>query len=128
MKIDDFISETIEGIALGIIKANEKLNKKNCYVNLPKAVVRGKDESSIVVAEVAPPEDNSTRLVEKVRFDVSVVVEESTKTSGKAGVGISILNLSTEGASDSGSSNASRVSFSIPVVFPTAIIEPKGDA
>lgn len=120
MKIDDFISETIKGIASGINKANSELNQIDCYVNPPKMLIHGKEESAILTAEIKPAEDNPTRFVEKVKFDVSVVAEETKETGGKAGVSISILTLGTEASSASGSKSASRVAFSIPVVFPTA--------
>jgi len=122
MNLEDFISETIKGIANGINKANEELNDLDCYVNPPKVVFHGGDGPEVVSAEIAPAEDNPTRLVETIEFDVNVQVSDSTETGGQAGVAISVLKLGTDASSASETQNSSRVSFTVPVVFPVANI------
>ena len=62
--------------------------------------------------------NNFARLVS---FDVAVTVEEGTKTSGKIGVAVGLLNLGAGGASENKQLAVSRIQFAIPILLPVVV-------
>ena len=49
-------------------------------------LIHGKDESAIISAEIKPADHNPTRMVEKLRFDVFIGIENEKSVKGKGSV------------------------------------------
>lgn len=56
---------------------------------------------------------------ETVSFDVALTIEEGSGTKGGIGVFVGAIGVGSQGQSDSRSTSLSRVTFSVPVIFPT---------
>jgi len=115
MELKEFISNTIEQIALGVMDLQSKSDVLNIIVN-PNVTVGGDGDFSI---PKKPEHVTITNRVTLIKMDVALVVNENegAKIGGK--VGISVFSIGSDVTSDKTVSNSSKVSFSIPVVLPS---------
>lgn len=61
----------------------------------------------------------TNRLVSTVDFDVALTVGSTDTVSGNAKAGIQILSAKMSGDSKSHAENVSRLTFSVPVIYPS---------
>ena len=119
MDLKDFVKESLVQISNGINEANEALEGTGAMVN-PLHVTTNSDKSQAYGRTGSPAHDvnGTSRVVEKVDFDVAVVAEAGEQT--KAGIKLSIasIGLGADGQSSSKDKSESRIKFTIPVVFP----------
>jgi len=94
MNLEDFVAETLSQIVSGVKKA-QKTTKSNDAVIVPYHSTGG-----------------------NVDYDVAVTVVEGTETSGKAGISVWSIGAGVSGKSESSTSTASRIKFSIAVELP----------
>jgi hypothetical protein len=61
---------------------------------------------------------NDERPIHEVAFDVAVTSEEGKSKKGGIGIVVASVALGTQGQADSKNTSVSRISFSVPVVYP----------
>ncbi|WP_338744726.1 hypothetical protein V3D52_19275 [Pseudomonas putida] len=121
MDLKDFIANSLTQIAEGILQASEALAHTDAEVN-PTNVNLHSSTSQVYGSTRKPEEDGTKfqhRLVERVSFDVAVTAEGTT--SGSAGVKVGMLSVGVKAGGDitDKTGHASRIQFSIPMVFPS---------
>ncbi|WP_068859711.1 hypothetical protein [Perlucidibaca aquatica] len=121
MDLKDFVASSLQQIAEGILEAGDALKDTNAVVNPAKIRVNSGDSQAYgrTASNALANPDSESRVVEKVSFDVAVTVQEGTET--QAGIKVSVMSfgLGAGGQSNAASGSESRISFSIPMVFPT---------
>lgn len=58
------------------------------------------------------------QLVQSVKFDVAVTVEEGTGTKGGVGIFMGAVGLGSQGESKASQASVSRIQFEVPVSLP----------
>ena len=105
MELEKFIAESLESIAKGIDKANEKLAPMGACVN-PLS-----DSGSADKAEVR----GVFCGIHDVKFDIAVTVSKQTDTEGK----ISVFSVGGVGGNiTNGNEQVSRLLFSLKLAIP----------
>lgn len=66
---------------------------------------------------------NEVRIIERLNFDVAVTASESSGMEGGAKAGISIFGAKMGAETNAKTENVSRLTFSIPLVFPSEHVE-----
>lgn len=120
MDLKDFVASSLQQIAEGIIQANENLKETSAIVNPAEITVNS--DSSQAYGRTRPssnPANNDSRVVEKVSFDVAVTIQEGTQTDAGIKVSVMSIGLGAGGKSENTSGSESRISFSVPMVFPS---------
>lgn len=67
------------------------------------------------------------RLISDIDFDVAITVGSTDSIGGKAKAGIQIISAKMSGNTESRMENVSRMSFSIPVIYPTKKVKTGGE-
>lgn len=67
--------------------------------------------------------DNEIRPIEQLAFDVAVTATEASGIDGSAKAGISIFGAKIGTESSAKTENVSRLTFSVPIVFPTTHVK-----
>lgn len=109
MELKEFIKTAITDITEAVSELQEEL-QNGTVVNptLPK----GENGKTLVI-------DNEVRLLERLNFDVAVTATEASSIDGGAKAGISIFGAKMDGGASSRTENVSRLTFSIPLVYPS---------
>ena len=117
MELKDFIKVSLTEICKAIEEANEELASSSAVIN-PKGVRVNSENSKSYGREDEAEKFDKNRVVHKVDFDVAVNATEG-ESSGKNGK-ISIATFGIGGKKETSSSNSSvsKLSFSIPVIYP----------
>lgn len=120
MDLKDFVKESIVQIAKGIEEANVELAESEAMVN-PMYIIAN-SESAQSYARTKPRNQDDVnpdaKVVEKVQFDVAVVVESGEQGTAGAKLSIASIGIGTEGKKERSNKSESRIQFSIPVVYP----------
>lgn len=66
--------------------------------------------------------DGANRLITDIDFDVAITVGNTDSYEGKVKAGIQIFSAKISGGNEAHTENVSRMTFSVPVIFPTAEI------
>ena len=93
-----FVSETIKQILEGTIDAGHHL-KNNIDFNKDGYFQIGDGR------------------MQKIDFDISVTTSESTKSEGRAGVLIKVLDFGINGSENIAASSVNKIKFSVPVAI-----------
>ena len=119
MDLEDFVASSLQQIAEGIIQANGALSDTDAIVS-PKDVVVNSEASQAYgrTRGINKKPGDGSRIVEKVSFDVAVTVQEGTKTDAGIKVSVMSIGVGVGGESENLSGSESRISFSVPMVFP----------
>jgi len=109
MKLQDFVSETLEQIIHGVKEAQGEAKKDGATIS-PDSHLSYDNKRYLFYGG---------GLVEHVEFDVAVTTSEGKET--KAGLGIFVVGIGVGagGKSDASSVSVSRIKFSVPVALPT---------
>lgn len=54
----------------------------------------------------------------KIEFDISITTSESSKSEGKAGIMIKVVDFGIKGSDNNESTSMNKIRFSVPVTFP----------
>lgn len=83
-------------------------------------------ENGAVVSPSVPAVDGKTvcqgdcnRPITEIKFDVAITVGSNSSAGGSVKAGIQILSAKAGGKVESRMENASRIEFSIPLIYPT---------
>jgi hypothetical protein len=118
MDLKEFVKLSLVQISEGIEDANNELKNIDAMVN-PLNISEYPDSSQIY-ARTENREDvrQTSRIVEKVEFNVAVIVESGKKGSAGAKLSIASIGIGADGKLEYSNKSESRIKFSVPVVFP----------
>lgn len=108
IKLENFISETIQGLVNGVENARPKIKEKGA--NIVVDLVSGDIPSNQL-------RDRGGYLVENIEFDVALTVEKGKATEGAVGVVAGIFAVGTKGKATSQNLSLHRIKFTIPIQF-----------
>lgn len=88
-----------------------------------KQVVEGAKEAGHYLKENVDYEKDGyfqigNGTMQKIDFDISVTSSESSKTEGKAGISIKVLDFGIKDAGGESSSSINKIKFSVPIAIP----------
>lgn len=113
MELKDFIKAAITDITEAVSELQDELDN-GTVVN--PTLPQGENGKCLLI-------DNEVRVIERLNFDVAVTVAESSGIEGGAKAGISIFGAKVGTESSVKTENVSRLTFSIPLVFPSAYVK-----
>lgn len=105
MKLEDFISETLEQIISGVEKAQDETEKSLAIIN--------------------PLGPGYKLSVQTVEFDVALSEMKSKKAKGVIGVFFPPVGVGGQGQSDTSNISTNRIKFSVPLILPHKQEKPK---
>ena len=104
MKLEDFISETLEQIISGVEKAQDETKKSLAIINPLKGAYQLR--------------------VQTVEFDVALSEMKSKKAKGVIGVFFPPVGVGGQGQSHTSNISTNRIKFSVPLILPHKQKEP----
>jgi len=119
MDLKDFVKSSLSQIAKGIIDANLTLSGTDAVVNPPDIIVNDDASQAYGRTRSSALQEDPTRVVEKVEFDVAVTVQEGESTSAGIKVSVMSIGLGAKGETSSTSGSQSRIKFTVPMIFPS---------
>ena len=118
MELKEFIKVAISDITAAISELQEEL-RNNSVVSPP---MPGHIPSKTLM------QYGKNRLISNVDFDVAITVGSVDSFDGHTGAGIlEILSAKFNSGNESRAENVSRLTFSIPIIYPTAEFETDQD-
>ena len=118
MDLKEFVSETLVSIIDGIKDAQGKSINLGASVN-PGGLMRHK----AAVKENSIWDNTTNNYAQSVTFDIAITAEDSAQGGAKVKVLSGIFGGEVGGEKESKNILASRVNFSVPVLFPTIDME-----
>lgn len=114
MELKEFIKTTVSDIVSAVSELQAELAEKGAIVNppLPHSISNG----SVNVGKGNEP-------IQRLTFDVALTTTETSSVDGGAKGGVAIFSAKVGAGQQSSSQNVSRLSFTIPVVFPVAEVQ-----
>ena len=113
MELKEFIKTAITDITEAVSELQSELNNG--------AIVNPTLPSPIALKTLAV--DDEIRPIEQLAFDVAVTATEASGIDGSAKAGISIFGAKIGTESSAKTENVSRLTFSVPIVFPTTHVK-----
>jgi len=110
MDLQEFIRNALVEISTGVAGAQEEVRQLGGNVGTCRPKFYPK-EASIVL-------DEHDREVSSVEFDILLAEADSADTKGGIGVFLGSVGIGTQGRLHDESATRSRISFSVPIVFP----------
>ena len=108
IKLEDFISETIQGFVNGVEDAREKIKERGATIvvdlvsgDIPKNQLR----------------DRGGFLVQNIEFDIALTVEKGSTKEGIVGVMAGIFGAGAKGTNTMENQSLHRIKFAIPIQF-----------
>jgi hypothetical protein len=112
MELKDFVSQVLTQIVEGVKAAQEGEDERNGVVN--PLISTGVSE----IHKQGHLLSIHGQVVQVVKFDVAVTVEEGTGTKGGIGVFAGAIGLGSQGESKASQSSVSRIQFEVPISLP----------
>lgn len=112
MELKEFIKTAITDITEAVSELQSELNNG--------AIVNPTLPNPIALKTLTV--DNEIRPIEQLAFDVAVTATEASGIDGSAKAGISIFGAKI-GTESSAKTDVSRLTFSVPIVFPTTHVK-----
>lgn len=73
-------------------------------------------------------QDGKNRLISNVDFDVALTIGNVDTIEGHAGLGLlQVFSAKVDGGNESKTEHISRIRFSIPVIYPTAMVKTESE-
>jgi hypothetical protein len=113
MELKEFVSETLTQIIEGIKDAQEKSKSHGAHINA-SGLMRGTGS----VGENAVWDNRDNNYVQPVSFDIAITAEDAAKAGAKVKVLSGIFGGEIGGEKGTKNILASRVQFTVPVLFP----------
>ena len=118
MELKEFVKTAIQDITNAVSELQSEL--KNGSIVSPSM------PSAIANSTVMDPDNGSiNRKISNIDFDVALTVGDSGTIESGGKVGIQIFSAKIGGENKSHTENVSRITFTIPVVLPTAHVKSK---
>lgn len=120
MELKEFIKTAIADITGAVSELQNELdNGAIVSPSLPNPISNG--------TVIDPENDRINRPISKIDFDVAITVGDTSATGAGVKAGIQIFSAKIGGENTTHTENMSRMSFSIPVVLPTAHVKSERD-
>lgn len=113
MELKEFIKTAITDITEAVSELQSELNNG--------AIVNPTLPNPIALKTLTV--DDEIRPIEQLAFDVAVTATETSGIDGSAKAGISIFGAKIGTESSAKTENVSRLTFSVPIVFPTTHVK-----
>ena len=113
MDLEQFVSSALTQITKGIISAQEATLEAGAVIN-PTTEYGNAKAASVW----GPGVDGGDQILQVVSFDLVVTVADASKASGEGGIQVLGLKVGGGVGSETTSSSQSKISFSIPVIWP----------
>ena len=113
--LKDFVRETLKQLSEAGAEAGDDLGKRG--MQIPAAFL-APSASSKTLGSMFDGRMNSQ--VFPVEFDVAITTEDSDSGTAGGGVRIGIVRAGGDLSSSSSTTNASRVKFTVPIVYPSS--------
>lgn len=110
MELKDFIKTAITDITDAVSELQQELSN-------------GTVVSPSFSAQNVTTQDGTIRPITEISFDIAVTVGQTESVGAGAKAGISIFSAGLNGADENKTENVSRMSFSIPLIYPTAKVK-----
>ena len=108
MNLDEFIRESLLEVLRGIKEAQKITNEQGAGVG--------------VINPKWGQEKDHHKYVSEVAFDIAISAAEQTSRGGKAGLRVVALEIHGGGDASYEASRVSRISFKLPVAFPSVAV------
>ncbi|WP_339414449.1 hypothetical protein [Pseudomonas sp. EA_35y_Pfl2_R5] len=118
MELKDFVAESLLSIVEGIKDAQSKFSEHGAHIN-PGNLMRG----TSAVAENSVWDNTNNNYAQLVSFDIAITAEDAAKAGARVKVLSGLLGGDIGGEKGTKNILASRVQFSVPVLFPTSNLE-----
>lgn len=113
MNLQDFISESLQQIAMGALDAHNKLTCKGGMIPDTSIAV---DKERFRYIEDG---DGIKRLVQEIEFDIALTISEKDEDNIGGGLKIaSLFHVGADSKSCTGNETVNRVHFKLPFVLP----------
>jgi len=116
MDLKEFIKESIVQVTEAIIESNEELKDKNAVVNPGRIQVNS--DSSQAYGRESSNITHQSRIVQKIDFDVAVVVQDEQSAGAGAKISVMSLKLGADGEVNYTNKSESRIKFAVPIIYP----------
>ena len=116
MNIQEFIVDSLRGIADGVIQAQKELEGK-AIIN-PGCIDDADNKGAGHRPNFLVANANIGRLAQIVEFDMAITATEESSVEGGARLKVVGIGIGAEGTASSSSSLVSHIKFSIPVCLP----------
>lgn len=113
MDLKDFVSETLVSIVSGIKEAQVKSQPLGASVN-PGGLMRKAD----AVSQNSTWDNRNNNFAQPVSFDVAITAEDTAQGGAKVKVLSGLFGADIGGEKGSKNILASRIQFTVPVLFP----------
>lgn len=113
MKLNEFATAVLTDIIAGVTNAQrDAAHARDGEINPLLSTQQGElqDQGRMVT--------RWGQLVQTVKFDVAVTVEEGTGTKGGIGIFMGVIGLGSQGESKESQATVSRIQFEVPVSLP----------
>lgn len=112
MELKEFIKTALTDITDAVSELQQELQNG--------AIISPSMPNSIANVTVKDPQNEKiNRSISKIDFDVAITIGTSDKMEGGGKLGIQIFSAKIGGGNEAHTENVSRITFSIPIVFPT---------
>ena len=113
LKLQEFISNTLEQIVNAIVDSNISLESTGAEISpLIKTDWKKLSDSGFEISQKGIP-------VREIEFDIAITAEKEKTKGGNMGLNVSVVSLKGGKDSKSIDSTISRIKFKIPVTYPT---------
>jgi hypothetical protein len=113
MDLEEFVAETLRQIVKGVVRAQRETHELGARIYPVMPAPRS--ESGRLTGEDA---DANSRPIYDVEFNVAVTVTSSTGSDAKLKARLYVVEAGIGGKSGNESITASRVSFTLPIIYP----------
>ncbi len=116
MELKEFIKQSIVQVSEALIESNEELKDKGVVVN-PKWV-QVNSENSQAYGRESELFKHQSRVVQKINFDVAVIVQDEQSAGAGAKISVLSLKLGADGSVNYSNKSESRIKFGVPIIYP----------
>ena len=115
MELKDFVKETLVQVIGGIVEAQNVIRSTGLSAEIAPQLRNNRE----TLEKQGKSISNSGHVAHQLDFDIAVTVSEKTQTQGGIAIAIAgVIGLGGHGKSEAGDVTASRIKFSVPIVFP----------
>ena len=118
MDLKDFVAESIGSIVQGIAEAQSSATKLGASIN-PGGLMRNAKN----VTDNSVWDNSNNNYAQPISFDIAITAEDTASGGGKVKVLSGLLGGEIGGQTGTKSVLASRIQFTVPVLFPALAID-----
>lgn len=117
MKLEEFVSETLQQIISGVLEA-QAFATRNAGAIVPDEPIMGASNGQRLVSQ------RDEVPIGEIEFDVAVAVDEGRSAQGGAGLFVGPIAIGTQGKENISNQSMNRIKFSVPLKFPRQVSTP----